>query len=454
MFKNKKWMSGIALTIALTLSACGNGDEAPETAPIDEAEADTTEEQVTLEIAALVSGYGDQIWVDIKEAYEAANENVTIELTQASNLEEVIRPNMQAGNYPDAVLLATGREEGLTETLIRENELENLTDILDMNVYGEDVTVNEKLLDGFVDTLVTNPYGDNDTYLMPMFYSPTGLFYNSTILEENGWEVPATWDEMFELGEAAAAEGISLFTYPTAGYFDAFIGSLLYASGGSDFFNSAMSYEEDVWTSDEATLVFETVAELGAYTHPNTVANANPNDFTQNQQLVLDGNAIFMPNGTWIVGEMEEAPRTEGFEWDMMSIPAFEADGDRYAFTFYEQIWVPAQAENKDAAKEFITYLYSDEASAIFAKAGAIQPIENSADLLEGENQAFYAIYDEEGALPAMGGFAATEPVPGVNIGDALYISVDSVISGQLSVEEWQARVVEASDQLRGALPE
>ena len=220
MFKNKKWMSGIALTIALTLSACGNGDEAPETAPIDEAEADTTEEQVTLEIAALVSGYGDQLWVDIKEAYEAANENVTIELTQASNLEEVIRPNMQAGNYPDAVLLATGREEGLTETLIRENELENLTDILDMNVYGEDVTVNEKLLDGFVDTLVTNPYGDNDTYLMPMFYSPTGLFYNSTILEENGWEVPATWDEMFELGEAAAAEGISLFTYPTAGYFD------------------------------------------------------------------------------------------------------------------------------------------------------------------------------------------------------------------------------------------
>lgn len=462
MLKNKKLLSGLTIAISLLLSACGGGEEAPQdtegetpdTEATEETTEEATDEQVTLNIAALESGYGDQLWVDIKEAYETANENVTIELTQASNLEEVIRPNMQAGNYPDAVLLAVGRDEGLTETLIRENELENITDILDMEVYGEKITVNEKLLDGFTDTLVTNPYGDDETYLLPMFYSPTGLFYNSTLLEEHDWAVPNTWDEMFELGETAEAEGISLFTYPTAGYFDTFIGSMLYASGGTDFFNSAMSYEEDIWETEEAEEVFTTVEKLGTYTHPNTVANANPNDFTQNQQLVLDGNAIFMPNGTWVVGEMEEAPRTDGFEWDMMSVPAFEEDGDRYAFTFFEQIWVPAQAENKDAAKEFISYLYSDEAAEIFAESGAIQPIEESANLLEGADQEFYAIYDEEGALPAMGGFAATDPVPGVNISESLYLSVDSVIDGELSAEEWQARVIEASDQLREALPE
>ena len=28
---------------------------------------------------------------------------------------------------------------------------------------------------------------------------------------------------------------------------------------------------------------------------------ANDQDFTQNQQLVLDNKALFMPNGTWIV---------------------------------------------------------------------------------------------------------------------------------------------------------
>lgn len=451
MFNKKKALLSVTAMTGLLLAACG-GDDAPK--DDGDASGDTgSDEKVTLNVAALESGYGKEMWEEIGKAYEEANDGVEVELTLASNLEEVLRPNMQAGDYPDVVLLATGREEGLTDTLIREKELEKLDDVLDMDVYGEDVKVSDKLLDGFTDTLVTNPYGNDDTYLMPMFYSPTGLFYNSELLEENGWDVPETWDDMFALGDEAAEDDISLFTYPVAGYFDTFIGSLLYASGGPDFFTDAMTYEEGAWESADATRVFETVGELADYVHPNTVANANPNDFTQNQQLVLDNKAIFMPNGTWIVGEMEDAPRVDDFEWDLMSIPSFEAGGDRYAFTFFEQIWVPAQAENKDAAKEFLTYMYSDEAAEIFADSSAIQPIEDSVDLLDGQDQVFYSIYDE-GALPAMGGFAATDPVEGVDISASLYESVDSVVSGDLTIEEWQERVIEASEKLRDALPE
>ena len=50
---------------------------------------------------------------------------------------------------------------------------------------------------------MTNPYGDGKTYLAPMFYSPCGLFYNAGLLEEKGWDVPKTWDEMWELGDKA-----------------------------------------------------------------------------------------------------------------------------------------------------------------------------------------------------------------------------------------------------------
>src|SRR5699024_4345638 len=131
--------------------------------------------------------------------------------------------------------------------------LEDISDVLDMEVDGEDVKVKEKLLEGFTDTLATNPYGDGKTYMAPMFYSPTGLFYNENLLEEHGWDVPETWEEMFELGEKAEEEGIALFTYPVAGYFDTMIGSMLYASGGPDFFESAMTYEDGIWESEEAT---------------------------------------------------------------------------------------------------------------------------------------------------------------------------------------------------------
>src|SRR5690625_4240626 len=176
-----------------------------------------------------------------------------------------------------------------------------------------------------------------------------------------------------------------------------------------------MTYEEDVWDSEEATRVFETVEKLSDYLHPNTVANANPNDFTKNQQLILDNEALFMPNGSWVIDEMAEAPRADDFQWGMMPIPAYEDGGDRYAFTFFEQIWIPKEAENIDAAKDFVTFVYSDVAADIFLEAGAVQPIEGITDKLEGHDQVFYQIYDE-GALPAMGSFASTDPVPGVNI--------------------------------------
>lgn len=442
----------LSLLLVVVLAACG-GNNDNEATPENNNENDNNAggEEVTLNLAALESAYGDEVWENIISAYEEANDNVTIELNIAKNIEEVVRPEMQAGDYPDVFMLATDREEALTETLIKENGIENIEDILSMEVYGEDEKVADKLLDGFTETLATNPYADGEMYLAPMFYSPTGLFYNEALLEENDWDIPETWEDMWELGEKAAEEDISLFTYPIAGYFDTLIGSLLYGSGGPDLFSSVMTYEEDIWQSDEAMRVLETVEKLSEYTHPNTVANANPNDFTKNQQLVLDNEALFMPNGNWVIEEMEEAPREDGFEWGMMPVPSFGESGDPYAFTFFEQIWIPAEADNIDAAKEFLTFMYSDEAADIFLEAGAVQPIEGIVDKLDEETQVLYNIY-EEGTLPAMGTFASTEPVPGANIADELYEKIDSVMSGKMTIEEWRDSIEEVSDKLRPAM--
>lgn len=438
------------ILVIFSLAACGDKDEAADTATAD-GESDEGEE-VTLHLAALESAYGAEVWEDIVNNYEALNENVTIELTIEKNIEEVIRPEMQAGDYPDVFLLATDREEALTETMIKENGVENISDVLTMDVPGEEAKVEDKILEGFTDTLATNPYGDDEMYLAPMFYSPTGLFYNEALLEENSWEVPNTWDEFLKLGDKSQEKDISLFTYPVAGYFDTLLGSMLYASGGPDFFDSAMTYEEGIWKTDEATTVFETIEQLSDYTHPNTVSNANPNDFTKNQQLVLDNEALFMPNGSWVIDEMAEAPRADDFEWGMMPTPTFADGGDRYAFTFFEQIWIPSEAENIAAAKEFIAYMYSDEAADVFLEAGAVQPIEGIVEKLDGEKEIYYGIYDEEDVLPALGTFASTDPVPGASINEELYEKVDSVMSGKVSAEEWQNAVEEVSEKLRPAM--
>ena len=191
---------------------------------------------------------------------------------------------------------------------------------------------------------------------------------------------------------------------------------------------------------------------MASYTNPVTPAQANDTDFKQNQQLVLDNKAIFMPNGTWIVGEMADSPRADGFKWGMTALPAVEAGGAGYSYTWFEQAWIPAGAEHVDAAKQFIAFLYSDTACEIFAKGGAIQPVLGVADNMEGDNKMFYSIYDN-GAKAAMGAFAAYNSVAGLGTVREVFLDpVNQLVSGNMTRDEWVNGIKEASDQMRANL--
>ena len=453
----KKLSFILSALIATTLFAgCGNSsstDSGKESSTT--VNTDSGEEKV-LKIAALEGGRGVAHWEKLVENFEESHEGVKVELTTASNLEEVIRPQIQGGNIPDLIYLATGRPEALTETFINEQALHDLTNVMNMTVPGESVKVKDKILDGFLDTSSTSPYGDGKTYLAPLFYSPTGLFYNKGLFEEKGYDVPKTWDEFFALGDKAKADGIYLFAYPTAGYFDSAMPAMLAASGGIEGFNKAMNYEEGFWTSEEATRVLETFEKLKDYTEPSVVANANGDNYKKNQQLILDNKALFLPNGDWLPGEMADAPRADGFEWGFTAYPAYEEGGDLYSYNFFEQMYIPAEASNIELAEEFMAYLYSDEAVGIIAELGkSVVPVEGAIEIasqyLDDLQIEMLSVY-ENGAKPVMGGFAATEPIEGLVWNDSYILIIDSIMNGTKTVEDWQNELVSASDRLREAI--
>ena len=447
-----------AMTLSL-LASCG----APQTPPAQSnppAGGSSTSQSNTgtpetpkgpIKVAALASAYEDAypgMWKEIGEAFTAET-GIEVEVIVDKNLEDVIGPSMQGGDCPDVIHLATGRDKKLTEQFIKDRNIADITDVLSMTVPGESVKVSDKIVGGFTDTSVTNPYGDGKTYLAPMFYGPCGLFYNAGLFEEKGWEVPKTWDEMWELGDKAKAEDIYLFTYPTTGYFDAFFYALMYSVGGADFYNKALVYEEGIWDTPEAQECFDIVAKLASYTNPVTPAQANDQDFAQNQQLILDNKALFCPNGTWLPNEMKDAPRADNFKWGMTALPAAKAGGNGASYCWLEQAWIPAEAPNMDAAKQFVAFLYSDAACAIFAKGGAVQPVPGLTDNLEGDNKMFYAIYDN-GADAAMGNFAAYNAVAGLgSVREVFLDPVNSLVNGSITQEQWVADVKAASDQMR-----
>ena len=90
--------------------------------------------------------------------------------------------------------------------------------------------------------------------------------------------------------------------------------------------------------------------------------------------------------------------------------------------------------------------------SEIFAKdGGAVQPIQGMTDKLEGDAKIYYSIYDD-GAVAVMDAFATTEPVEGVTVRTTFFDPINSLVSGDKTVDDWVEQIKKDSDTLRGAL--
>lgn len=411
-------------------------------------ESETTvvpEEDVVLKVAAVETAYGAEMWEDVCEAFTAET-GIEVELdvdkNMESNLWSELEENGETADIPDVVHCALGREEVLTESFLASDAVVDITDVFSMKVPGENKKVSQKILGGFTESYLTNPYNDGKTYLAPMFYAPCGLFYNADLLEQKGWKVPETWDELWKLGDKALAEGIYLFTYPTTGYMDTFIYSLIYSAAGADGFVDAANYKSSFWNSDKWDECVEILEKLAKYTHPLTVAQANDTGFMENQQLILDNKAIFMPNGTWIVGEMANRSRASGFEWGMTAIPSVDSWGDRYSYAWIEQSWIPTFSENVEEAKQFIAFLYSDEACEIFARSGAIQPVYDLGYRLYGDEKMFYTVFDD-GAKAAMGNFSYYDNAGVGTVRQNVMDPFNDLVEGDITAEEYKRIVLE-----------
>lgn len=396
-----------------------------------------------LKISAFEGGYGSDYWYELKKGFEEKYDDVYVEITTSTDIESLIRPQIKSGNIPDIIYLSTGRTEQLTEELIRDKKLHNLNNMLNTNIPGENIAVKDKILEGFLDTSSTNPYDNNNTYLAPLFFSPTGLFYNKSLFGEGKYTLPETWGEMFMLGDSIRDDDLSLFSYSTAGYWDSVIPSMISSAGGIESYNDMINYKIDFWESEPAIKVLDTICNLSDYLEPTVLSNANAKGFTKNQQLVLDNKALFIPNGNWLPDEMKNSSRASNFEWGFMAYPSFSKNGDRYSLNFFEQMFILEDSKNIELAEKFMVYMYSDEGVEIIAKhAKAVSPVKNAINIaskyLDDVQLEMYKIYDN-GAKPVMGNFAPISiSDSNVNLTEAYIGNIDAVMSKEKTASKWK----------------
>ena len=344
--------------------------------------------------------------------------------------------------------------------MLKEKAIADISDVFDDEL-------KEKLVPGITDNAAAQPYGDGKIYLAPITYTPTGLWYNKDLFEgpNKKYDLPTTWDEFFALGDKAKADGVSLLTYPIPSYFDTTMYQMLAQAGGIDFYNKAVNYDKDTWTSEAGKKVSDTISKIAQpkYVHPDTVANANAEGgFKLNQQNVIDGKALFMPNGNWVIGEMANST-PEGFNWGMMAPPKFSANDEKhFIYTFTEQMWVPAEAKEMDLAKKFVKFMYSDKVVDLMlanettnketgekSAAPIVAPVAGASDKLPaGTIKDTYTLANSEGYETVSGAWATTKPIEGFDMKATVYGSIDALNSGEMKAADYNKLLVDTWKKL------
>lgn len=429
---------------AVVLAGCSKPADEPtkEAATTDGGDKPAVVESQELEVAVFQGGYGDAFWKQLAENFEKANPGTKVNVTANPDIGEMIRPKIIAGNPPDVVYLNQTDPSGVTQGLIKEQGFTDLTDLFAGNAYDEEVALKDKILPGVLESVYMSPYGDGKIYMAPYNYNVMGLWYNKTLFDEKGIALPKTWDELLALNSVAKDNDRALFTYQgtVPGYLEEILIPAVFSLGGQEALDQMLNYDPEFWKTEtalEALGIFEKIAQEDNALMNGTVAL----DHTQSQTAFMQGKAMFIPNGNWFEGEMEEAPREDGFEFGFLGIPTFNANDPLLALNSMEQMYIPRGAANPELAKEFLRFMYAEENVKLNGElTKASMAVVGAADLVsEYLSESTYNVFKavESGMYSMSGNFA---PVPaGVNVDprEVLFDQVASIMNKEMTVQEW-----------------
>ncbi len=178
----------------------------------------------------------------------------------------------------------------------------------------EDKTVAEKLsiytLDGC--------HYNNKYYGLPLAESVGGLAVNTKVLDEYDLEVPRTTNEMFKAADIIMQDALETDTFPFTfslsgnNYTSTTLMPWLAQYGGIEEYNSFWSFQNPdgsnmttdcykVWGTESWEKVLEVVYHY--YDSVMEAYNSASQTFSEAQNQIMRGTAVFMSNGDWMLNE-------------------------------------------------------------------------------------------------------------------------------------------------------
>jgi multiple sugar transport system substrate-binding protein len=205
---------------------------------------------------------------------------------------------------------------------------------------------------------------DGHYYLVPIYNYPWVVFYNKSVFQKNGYQIPKTWDEFTALAKQMQKDNLVPLAFaekdgwPALGTFDI----INLRVNGYDYHIKLMKHEI-AWTDKGVTAVFDHWRELMPYLQKG----ANGRLWQDAAKALENKQAGMMFQGSNQVAA-NYAPANLA-DLDFFPYPEINSQfGQDYMDAPTDGFMLPKKGKNKDAAKAVLEYIGTGEAEATFLK--------------------------------------------------------------------------------------
>ncbi|MFC6063914.1 ABC transporter substrate-binding protein [Streptomyces ochraceiscleroticus] len=338
-------VGGAALTLVLTLSACGGGGS-------DSAGGDDGRIHVLV--------YGDSANKVEKRIIATFNKTsevkAVLDTIPGADYQAKLQTIINSEQAPDVFFNWGG---GSIRPFVDAGLLMPLDDF---------IAKDPDLKDKFLPTVFESAEVDGKPYGIPMRGTqPVLLFHNKKVLKETGVEPPKTWDDMLAAVGKLKAKGVTPIAlgggdkWPTLMWFE----YLYDRVAGPGLLQKALAGDKDVWASADSRKALGMIRELadaGAFgTHYDSVKFTDQGSPT----LLATGKAGFELMGSWEYATQQEShPKFAERDLGHSAFPAVDggkgdpADLVGNTNNFYS---VLKKTKHPEAVAEFLKLQYSEE---------------------------------------------------------------------------------------------
>lgn len=239
--------------------------------------------------------------------------------------------------------------------------------------FGNGMTLESALNDEIKDNIKYN----GEYYSVPFSEYMTGIVVNKGFFDEHNWKIPETMDDMLDIIDKISklpentnsdtGDDIYPFTWSgvNAAYYWNYSMNTWWANyGGIEEIRTfkKMASPSVYKTTAREKAVDALLSLIGGKDAPKNSGSSLGANLTDSQMDFANGKALMTPSASWLeTGIQEVVP--EGFEMALIAPPTIAGGTNEKNIYGHVDEWlvIPKAAENKSAAKKFVSFIFSEK---------------------------------------------------------------------------------------------